>query len=137
MRRSRAELEAALEAEAKQAIREYLDWAESTARPTLTEIEDAVLKLRKRLGERMAQAVIDAQDTVRPLPGPASSRVPAPGTARMGSCSAAGVMMRFAEARRCRRRLTRWCTSCMSLRRRRLRLWNEASHDRKDKTLKR
>ena len=71
MRRNRAELEAALEAEAKQAIREYLDWAESAAAPTLTEIEDVVLKLRKRLGERMAQAVIDAQDTVRPVPGPA------------------------------------------------------------------
>ena len=45
MRHSRAELEATLEAEAKQAIREYLDWAESTAAPTLTEIEEAVLTL--------------------------------------------------------------------------------------------
>ena len=61
MRYSRAELEATLEAEAKQAIREYLDWAESTAAPTLTEIEEAVLTLRKRLGERLAQAVIEAQ----------------------------------------------------------------------------
>ena len=71
MRHSRAELEAALEAEAKHAIREYLDWAESTAAPTLTEIEEAVLTLRKRLGERLAQAVMDAQDAVRPVPGPA------------------------------------------------------------------
>jgi hypothetical protein len=70
MRRNRAELEAVLEAEAKQAIREYLDWAESAAAPNLTEIEDVVLKLRKRLGERMAQVVIDAQDAVRPVPGP-------------------------------------------------------------------
>ena len=67
MRHSRAELESALEAEAKQAIREYLDWAESTAAPTVTEIEETVLKLRKRL----AQAVMDAQDAVRPVPGPA------------------------------------------------------------------
>lgn len=71
MRHNRAELEAALEAEAKQAIREYLDWAESSQAPSLTQIEDQVLKLRKRLGERMAQVVIDAQDAVRPLPGPA------------------------------------------------------------------
>ena len=71
MRYSRAELEATLEAEAKQAIREYLDWAESTAAPTLTEIEEAVLTLRKRLGERLAQAVIEAQGAVRPVPGPA------------------------------------------------------------------
>ena len=70
-RPSRVELEAALEAEAKHAIREYLDWAESTAAPTLTEIEEAVLKLRKRLGERLAQAVMEAQDAVRPVPGPA------------------------------------------------------------------
>jgi uncharacterized protein with PIN domain len=71
VRHSRAELEAALEGEAKQAIREYLDWAESAAAPSLTEIEDVVLKLRKRLGERMAQAVIDAQEAVQPVPGPA------------------------------------------------------------------
>lgn len=70
MRHTRAELEAVLEGEAKQAIREYLDWAESAAAPTLTEIEDVVLKLRQRLGARMAQAVIDAQDAVRPVPGP-------------------------------------------------------------------
>ena len=68
MRRSRAELETVLEAEAKQAIREYLDWAESSETPSLTQIEDVVLKLRKRLGERMAQVVIDAQNAVRPIP---------------------------------------------------------------------
>ena len=47
-----------------------LDWTDQTPRPNLTQIENAVLKMRKRLGEQAAQAVIEAQDTHRPVPGP-------------------------------------------------------------------
>jgi hypothetical protein len=56
--------------EAEQLIDELVDWTGSTPTPTLTQIEDIVLKLLQRLSERMALAVIEAQAAVRPVPGP-------------------------------------------------------------------
>jgi uncharacterized protein with PIN domain len=70
MRRPRAELKADLTQVADEVIDELLDWTEGTAAPTLTQIEDIVLKLRQRLSERMAQVVIEAQAASRPVPGP-------------------------------------------------------------------
>jgi hypothetical protein len=71
MKRTREELEAALLAEAKATIDELLDWHEETEAPTLTQIEDVVLDLRKQLGERMTEVVLEEQEAVRPVPGPA------------------------------------------------------------------
>ena len=71
MRRSSEELKAELMAEAEAAIDELLGWQEDTAAPTLTQIEEVVLKLRKRLGERMTEVVVEDQEAVRPVPGPA------------------------------------------------------------------
>jgi hypothetical protein len=70
MRQTRDELRAELLAEAEEVIGELLDWHDDSEAPTLTEIEDVVLKLRKRLGERMAGVVIGDQEAVRPVPGP-------------------------------------------------------------------
>ena len=67
MSRTRAELKAELEAEATRLIEETLAWNEQTETPTLTEIEEQVLKFRKVLGERLAQALIEAQPTVEPV----------------------------------------------------------------------
>jgi uncharacterized protein with PIN domain len=67
---SRAELRAKLLAEAERSIDELLDWTDQTPRPNLTQIENAVLKLRKHWGEQAAQVVIEAQETRRPVPGP-------------------------------------------------------------------
>lgn len=67
---TRAELRAKLVAEAEQAIDELLDWTDQTPRPNLTQIENAVLKLRKQLSEQAAQAVLEAQAAQRPVPGP-------------------------------------------------------------------
>ena len=73
MKRTRGELKIELLRQAEALIDELLDWTADTPAPTLTQIEDVILKLRKRLSERMALAVIQAQDATRPVPGPACS----------------------------------------------------------------
>src|SRR5512147_2629224 len=67
---TRAEIRAKLLAEAEQASDELLDWTAQTPRPNLTQIENAVLKMRQHLSEQAAQAVIETQAAHRPVPGP-------------------------------------------------------------------
>ena len=71
---TRAEIRAKVLAEAKQAIDELLEWMDQTPRPNLRQTENAVLKLRQQLSEQAAQAVPEAQDAQRPVPGPACPR---------------------------------------------------------------
>ncbi|MEP7359637.1 MAG: hypothetical protein ABI847_20460 [Anaerolineales bacterium] len=71
MKDTRDDLKAKLMTQAEALIDELVDWTADTPAPTLTQIEDVVLKLRKRMSEQMALAVIDGQDAVRPVPGPA------------------------------------------------------------------
>jgi hypothetical protein len=70
MKRTRAEQKMELMAQAEILIDELLDWTADMPAPTLTQIEDVILELRKRLSAQMALAVIAAQDATRPVPGP-------------------------------------------------------------------
>ena len=67
---TRAELRVKWLAEAERSIDDLLDWTDQTPRPNLTQIETAVVKMRRQLSEQAAQAVIAAQGTQRPVPGP-------------------------------------------------------------------
>ena len=75
MKAQRAEVKGKLMEQAELLIDQLLDWNEQTTRPTLTQIEDIVLQLRKQLGEQMALAVIDHQEAKRPTPGPRCPRL--------------------------------------------------------------
>lgn len=68
--KSRAERKANLMEMAEEEIEKLLDWMEATDRPTLGGIEETVLRIRKRIGERMTGEVIENQEAVRPVPSP-------------------------------------------------------------------
>lgn len=74
MRRSRAqrapELKAELQEEMSALIEEYLTWHEGTERPTLTDIEEEVLKLRERMSARLVEVATEEQETNQPAETP-------------------------------------------------------------------
>jgi uncharacterized protein with PIN domain len=58
--------------EAAGVVDALLDWhdSETHAAPTLTEIEEVILQLRKRLSAKMAEVVIQDQGATKLVPGP-------------------------------------------------------------------
>jgi hypothetical protein len=56
--------------EAESIIDELLAWEAEVEKPNLDQIEEVVLELRERLSQKMAQSVIEAQEEVKPVPGP-------------------------------------------------------------------
>ena len=71
MELTRAQKEAKLSQAAEEAIRELLDWDEGNPRPNLTQIEEAVLAVRARLGQAMAETVLAGQEAQQPVEAPA------------------------------------------------------------------
>ena len=67
MKKTRKELEAQLEEQSKQMIRELLDWNETHTAPDLTQIEDIVLELRQKLSKAMVESVVESQEQVQPV----------------------------------------------------------------------
>ncbi len=70
MDEKRATKKARLMAKAEKLIDEYLAWEERHTQPALTEIEDIALKLRKELGEEIAQMALENHRGRKPVPGP-------------------------------------------------------------------
>lgn len=70
MRRVPEQIEAELLAEAEVMIEELLTWGRQAGRPNLTEMEDQVLALRQRLGQRLLEAVIADQEARQPAVAP-------------------------------------------------------------------
>lgn len=70
MKHTRKQKEAKLLAEARLLIGEFLDWEEKTDKPNLTQIEDVVLRLRERLGQRMAEVAMADQEAKQPVEVP-------------------------------------------------------------------
>lgn len=70
MERERREKQAAMMTVAKELIDELLDWDEQAEAPSLTQIEEVILKLRKQFGQELAQVVLEGQEARKPVPGP-------------------------------------------------------------------
>lgn len=70
MKRSREARKAEWLAKAEAVYDELLAWEEKNEKPNLTQIEEIVLELRKRLGEELAQDVVQHQEARQPVPGP-------------------------------------------------------------------
>ena len=70
MRRVPEQIEAELLAEAEVMIEELLAWGRQAERPNLTAMEDRVLALRQRLGQRLLEAVIADQEARQPAVAP-------------------------------------------------------------------
>jgi RNase P subunit RPR2 len=67
VKKTRKEIEAELEKQARQAIQELLDWNEAQSAPDLTQIEDIVLELREKLSKAMVERVVESQEQVQPV----------------------------------------------------------------------
>jgi hypothetical protein len=70
MRRTREQVKAELLAEAEVMIDELLKWGEEASKPTLTELEEVLLRIRKRLSQRVGEVMLGEQEAVHPVPGP-------------------------------------------------------------------
>jgi hypothetical protein len=74
MEGQREQVKRALLAEIEEMVDEVLEWEEGVSAPTLVEIEEVVLKLRRRVAQRVAEALLSRQEAARPVPGPLCPR---------------------------------------------------------------
>lgn len=81
MKRSREQVKAELLAEAEAVIEELITWERQAGAPNLTAMEDKILALRERLGQRFLEAVIADQETRQLAEAPA--------------CPSCGTSMRY------------------------------------------
>jgi uncharacterized protein with PIN domain len=70
MKKTREQMKRELMMEAEVIIDALLDHHERWQEPTLMEIEDVILDLRKQLSERMTEVVLQGQENVQPVEDP-------------------------------------------------------------------
>lgn len=74
MKRSREEMKRAFVQEMAELFDQSMAQLEEKGHPTLTDIEEAVLKLRQRAGQRLVELLVEAVGEARPVPGPCCPR---------------------------------------------------------------
>ena len=63
MKRTRSEIKASLLARIEDELDEALDWQESATSPNLSEFENQVLSIRKSIGIRVLQAILQDEES--------------------------------------------------------------------------
>jgi hypothetical protein len=74
MKLSREEKKARLMVRLEKAADELLEWEEENPGPTLTQLEEIVLSVRKAMGEEMADEIIGRMKAKTAVPGPRCPR---------------------------------------------------------------
>lgn len=67
MKQTRAQRRAALLREVESWVDELLDWEEETPEPTLGQLEDQILVLRKRIGQQAAEILLADEENNSPV----------------------------------------------------------------------
>ena len=70
MKETRSQKEAKLRKAADEIIEGFLDWDEKNPAPKLTEMEDMILELRRRMGEAMLKIEVEGQEAGQPAERP-------------------------------------------------------------------
>ena len=81
MRRTEEQIKAELMAEAQAAIEELVSWEREAGAPDLTTLEEKVLAVRQRLGQRLLEVLIEDQEARQPAAPP--------------QCATCGAAMRY------------------------------------------
>jgi hypothetical protein len=67
MKRTREQIKAELLRQYAEELDHILVWNEETKRPTLSQIEEQVLAVRKRVSEGMLQQILNGQESQTPV----------------------------------------------------------------------
>lgn len=70
MTQTRAQMEAELRKAADEMIEAFLAWGDENRAPNLSELEDVILELRRRMGEKMLGVTLAGQEMNQPAVNP-------------------------------------------------------------------
>ena len=70
MKQTRSQKETKLREAAEEIIEGFLSWDEKNPAPKLTEMEDIILELRRRMGEAMLEVGLEGQEAREPFESP-------------------------------------------------------------------